>query len=594
MALPQADHSRLPDGVTKAEILSEVARICRNPRFSRAQFLCRFLTYTVEQVLSGEVVDLKEYSIATYVFGRAEGFDPRNSSIVRTQASKLRQRLAEYYNAEGLNSPFYISFPVGSYAPVFSKDATASHSRLPAKHIRQSAGRTDVSISVLAIVPAKALMAGESLEAAEDLANRLTTAMAANYPQNVLANSIAGPFGRSRENMLEFSDRLTIDYLAEIGVHSKERSRQVSISLLSCADGTYRWVKTFDWNEPNTGQFLVTLAAALTAALGSLYDWRFAEKTKPLGRDHCAHICEEGAYAMRRLTAPALDQAERVFQRAKSLDPLAAQVYAGLSLVGVLRILMGLQSVELSESDCRVLAARAVALDRAEPLAILADAAVMAVVDWNFPDAAHRFAAASQVDSDGVLTESLRMLALSIPTNTIGESTEVLREITRKDRGAILARYALAMAYLHSGALREAENEFRGIIDAEYLCGPAWRGLWRCLVAQGQFSEAARVTQFVDPHTLRPASMYGLQAALEGYQRNWAAPSGEAHFSRELELAARLASLRAEIGPTAALAELERSVRLHDCEALTLKTDPLLSELRSDFGFQALLRRFDL
>jgi adenylate cyclase len=35
------------------------------------------------------------------VFGRDPSFDPRHSSIVRTEARKLRARLAKYYRIEG-------------------------------------------------------------------------------------------------------------------------------------------------------------------------------------------------------------------------------------------------------------------------------------------------------------------------------------------------------------------------------------------------------------------------------------------------------------------------------------------------------------
>jgi hypothetical protein len=48
------------------------------------------------------------------VFGRDPSFDPRHSSIVRTEARKLRARLAKYYRIEGREDPVRIELPLGT------------------------------------------------------------------------------------------------------------------------------------------------------------------------------------------------------------------------------------------------------------------------------------------------------------------------------------------------------------------------------------------------------------------------------------------------------------------------------------------------
>jgi hypothetical protein len=56
-----------------------------------------FLRYAVTEELEGRGHLLKEYSIGVAVFRRDESFDPRLDSIVRTEARKLRARLARYF-----------------------------------------------------------------------------------------------------------------------------------------------------------------------------------------------------------------------------------------------------------------------------------------------------------------------------------------------------------------------------------------------------------------------------------------------------------------------------------------------------------------
>lgn len=63
--------------------------------------MSRFLRFLAERHLEGNHNQLKESVIAVEVFGRKPDHDPSQDSIVRTEASRLRARLAEYYLGEG-------------------------------------------------------------------------------------------------------------------------------------------------------------------------------------------------------------------------------------------------------------------------------------------------------------------------------------------------------------------------------------------------------------------------------------------------------------------------------------------------------------
>ncbi|MDP9337360.1 MAG: hypothetical protein M3P45_00670 [Acidobacteriota bacterium] len=63
---------------------------------------------------------LKEYQIATEVFGRQDTFDPQVDSMVRVQAGRLRAKLAEYYNADSAaDDPVLVELPKGTYVLSF-------------------------------------------------------------------------------------------------------------------------------------------------------------------------------------------------------------------------------------------------------------------------------------------------------------------------------------------------------------------------------------------------------------------------------------------------------------------------------------------
>ena len=109
--------------VTAHEIAAHLDRIEASSGFSRAGRLVRFLRFIVDETLAGRGRQIKEYSIAIGVFGRASSYDPQVDSLVRVQASLLRTRLSEYYLAEGRAETIRIEIPKGGYEPVIRRSA---------------------------------------------------------------------------------------------------------------------------------------------------------------------------------------------------------------------------------------------------------------------------------------------------------------------------------------------------------------------------------------------------------------------------------------------------------------------------------------
>jgi hypothetical protein len=87
--------------------------------FKDSERMCRFLRLAVEHALREDPAPLKEYEIGVRVFDRREDFDPRQDTIVRVEARRLRAKLRKYYGTEGLHAPVVIEFPDRGYVPTF-------------------------------------------------------------------------------------------------------------------------------------------------------------------------------------------------------------------------------------------------------------------------------------------------------------------------------------------------------------------------------------------------------------------------------------------------------------------------------------------
>src|SRR5215471_19188948 len=108
----------------------QLDRILESPGFARNERLSRFLRFVVERHLEGRNDDLKESVIALEIFGRPADYDPKRDPIVRTEASRLRARLGEYYLGEGKGDALIIELPKGGYVPVF-REVTATPESTP-------------------------------------------------------------------------------------------------------------------------------------------------------------------------------------------------------------------------------------------------------------------------------------------------------------------------------------------------------------------------------------------------------------------------------------------------------------------------------
>ncbi len=97
--------------------------------------MSRFLRFLAERHLEGQGNQLKESVIAVEVFGRKPDHDPLQDSIVRTEAGRLRGRLAEYYVGVGKDDEVVIELPKGGYTPAFRFRGPASQPELPERKI---------------------------------------------------------------------------------------------------------------------------------------------------------------------------------------------------------------------------------------------------------------------------------------------------------------------------------------------------------------------------------------------------------------------------------------------------------------------------
>src|SRR5467141_1906052 len=170
----------------------QIDRLTNSHSLRGSESLCKLLRYLAERSPDHppehHVATVKEYQIATEVFGRSAGFDPQADSTVRVQAGRLRVKLAEYYATEGIDDPIIVELPKGSYVLSF-RTRTPSTSSLhvaEARHAEQEQRHSVVQPSnrgwAISVLVLSVLLAASVVGMAGLLATRAKSAATVKEP----------------------------------------------------------------------------------------------------------------------------------------------------------------------------------------------------------------------------------------------------------------------------------------------------------------------------------------------------------------------------------------------------------------------------
>jgi len=255
------------DESQRLAVQAQLHSVLRSSGFKRNERLSRFLRFIVEHNLAGKDDELKEAVVAIEVFGRKPDYDPKLDSIVRTEASRLRAKLAEYYNSEGKTDNVIIELPKGGYVPAFrfidkQPSAPELQNRRPWLRIAiplaalslvaAIAGwtlwnnRTRDPISI-AVVPLQAL---NHDSANEDFADGLTDEIIRNLSVidglAVRSRTSSFAFKDHPRNVREIGQQLQADYVIEGSVLRAGDKLRVNVQLVRVQDDSPLWSARFD------------------------------------------------------------------------------------------------------------------------------------------------------------------------------------------------------------------------------------------------------------------------------------------------------------------------------------------------------------
>ena len=105
----------------KEAVCEHLRKVLASVEFARSERAAAFLRHVVVNALDDAAEPLKERAIGIAVFGRPHDWDPKLDTTVRTEARRVRRKLADFYSSAAAEGEFVrIDVPVGGYVPTLN------------------------------------------------------------------------------------------------------------------------------------------------------------------------------------------------------------------------------------------------------------------------------------------------------------------------------------------------------------------------------------------------------------------------------------------------------------------------------------------
>jgi TolB-like protein/Flp pilus assembly protein TadD len=494
----------LPADVSDGPVRNQLEKILSSPGFARNDRLSGFLRFVVEQHLQGKADQLKESLVGIEVFGRKPGYDPRQDSVVRTEAAKLRVRLSQYYASEGAADAVVIELPKGGYTPAFheaDRRVLADHKKgwsVPlaalAFVLAASGGwwmqykSAPIPIAVLPLINLSQDSGNEYF--ADGLTDEIIRNLSIIDGLAVRSQTSSFVFKGKPRNVREAGKQLDAEYIVEGSVLRAGRQLRINAQLIRVRDDLPLWSGKFDRELTDVFAIQEEISRGIVNSL-----------RLKLGGGQRRYETSAEAYDL-YLRARALpfqhgdllngyDESIGPLEEAIAKDASFAPAYAGLAAAHAFRT--GQFRFDIADESLKMRAAAEKAIQLDPLLAEAHEALGMAYArEAQWDQSERSFRRAVELDPSRSMSYDHFAFFLLWPLGRIEEAIQQLRVARKADPLSPPVRHDLSYALIPAGRYDEAADLCQKLPadrPSRNLC------LVRARLGQGRISEAIQLLE---------------------------------------------------------------------------------------------------
>jgi serine/threonine-protein kinase len=368
--------------IPAAEVQDQLNHILASSEFRRSTRLQRFLRLAVERSLAGEIDQMKEYIVGREVFDRGADYDPNVDSIVRVEAQRLRRKLREYYQTHGRKDPILITFPSGTYVPVFSRAAHPEPAGI-ALETERVVTLVRPNPRTVAVLPFANLSPEPEQEYFCDGVTEDIISAISSIPQLQVIGRTSLFSLKRIEDPHEIAVRLGAGTIVQGSVRKSGELLRVSARIIDSGTRRVRWSQVFDRKTSDVFSIENEIARSIARALRAVWQPEWIHKA-PSTEAYVLYL--KGRQAWNQLNRKGYQSAIEHFRYAISLYPDFAAPYAGLADAYTWLALWGMMRPREAMPKGKHAAQDALRLDPASAQAHASLGAAKFLFDWDWQE----------------------------------------------------------------------------------------------------------------------------------------------------------------------------------------------------------------
>ena len=479
-------------------------RILSSPCFTQNDRLSKFLGLIVEWKLQGRSAELKESLLGVEVFDRKPGFNPRRDSIVRTEAAKLRERLARYYAEEGAGDPIRIDLPKGGYVPVFRRANTPQDAQTAKPEFRWRfitaavafmlavgfgawlwAGHRRAPVRI-AVLPLQYVGSNPvNTYYADGLTIEIIRDLSAIDGLAVRSQTSSFAFKGKPQNVREVGRELGVDYIVEGSVLDLGEQFSVNVQFVRVRDDSPLWSRKFD--RAVTSDLIIqdeisgSVVNAVRLTLG-----RGRRRYETSREAYDLYIRARGLSMQHDLD---YQQSIPLLKQVIAKDAAFAPAYASLAAAYARRSNEYKSDIPAEAREMRAAAEQALRLDPLLPEAYDA-LGISYARDAQWKESEKSFRRAVELDSASSQTRCDFSYYLLVPLGRIAEAFDQLRLAEEADPLSEQVHFELGWFLMTAGRYKEAASYCEKLPPALPIRTTC---IGETLLGQGRIEEAIRL-----------------------------------------------------------------------------------------------------
>jgi serine/threonine-protein kinase len=464
---------------------------------------------------------------------------------------------------------------------------------------RQAGRNGPGRIQSLAVLPLQNL-SGDSQK--DYFADGMTDLLIADLSQisalRVISRTTTMQYKGTRKPLPQIARELSVDAVIEGSVLSSDNRVRITAQLIQGATDKHLWAQSYERDARDVlklqGDVASAIANEIKIAVTQQERARLTSAAPVIPAAYEAYL--KGRYHYNKDTANDWQKARQCFEQAAQIDPNYAPAYAGLADY--------YWSTDELPPDVGIRKAKQYALKALGIDSTLAEAhtslgAVRFYADWNWVEAESEFRRALELDPGNV--EAHRMYSAYL--SAMGRAEEALAESRRAqelDPLSIATQVTVGWAFYYARRYDQAVEQCGKVLEFE----PNSLGAHDCLglsfLGKGMYEKAIAECQ-------RAAILSGNDLTRAVGLARAHALAGSKTAARNALNELRVRAKRTYVPPSLfaqiyvalwenkqGLALLESAYADHDVYLARLKVEPAFDPVRSDPGFQALMRRLGL